>query len=126
MSKEKLDNEENEELENSEEWGDDEIEVYTLEDEDGNETEFTLIKRLEIDGHFYVAFEPFSEEGGFDEDDEDNFVILKVVNEDGEEIFVTIDDDDEFDKVADIFEEILMEEMAEYDEEDDNDEDDEE
>ena len=107
MSKEKL---ENEEFENVEEWDEEEIEVYTLEDEEGNESEFSLIKRMEIQGQSYVAFEPFEEDGA--EDNEDSFVILKVINENGEEVFVTIEDDDEFDKVADIFEEQLMEEMA--------------
>ena len=110
MSKEKLNNE-NEEIEISEEleeW-EEEVEVYTLEDEEGNESEFTLIKRMEIDGQSYVAFEPFEEEDM--EDEEDSFVILKVIKENGEEVFVTIEDDDEFDKIADIFENELMEEM---------------
>ena len=117
MSKEKLDNEldnESEEFENAEEMEEEEIEVYTLEDEDGNESEFTLIKRMEIEGCSYVAFEPFDMEDV--EDEEDSFVILKIVEEDGEEIFVTIEDDDEFDKVADIFEAELMQELP--DEED--------
>ena len=109
MSKENLNNE-NENMEELEGWDEEEVEVYTLEDEEGNESEFTLIKRLDIDGQAYVAFEPFAEEDA--EDDEDSFVILKVVNENGEEVFVTIEDDDEFDKVADIFEEQLMEELA--------------
>jgi uncharacterized protein YrzB (UPF0473 family) len=110
MSKEKLENEEleNDDLEN-EDWDEAEVEVYTLEDEEGNESEFTLIKRMEIDGQAYVAFEPFEEEDV--EDDEDSFVILKVINENGEEIFVTIENDDEFDKVADIFEDALMADM---------------
>ena len=114
MSNEKLENEEFENAEeldgDAEEWGGEEVEVYTLEDEEGSESEFTLIKRLEIDGCVYVAFEPFEAEDM--EDDEDSFVILKVTSEDGEDVFVTIEDDEEFDKVADIFEEQLIEEMA--------------
>ena len=113
MSKEKLNenlDNENGEIEEIEEWDGEEIEVYTLEDEEGNESEFTLIKRMEIDGQAYVAFEPFEEDDV--EDDEDSFVILKVLNENGEEIFVTIEDDDEFDKIADIFEAELMDEMT--------------
>lgn len=106
MSKEKL---ENEEVENEEEWDETEVEVYTLEDEDGNESEFALIKRMDIEGQSYVAFEPFNEDDDSAEDEEDSFVILKVVNEDGEEVFVTIEDDDEFDKIADIFEDELSE-----------------
>ena len=109
MSKENLNNE-NENLEEVESWDEEEVEVYTLEDEEGNESEFSLIKRMEIDGQAYVAFEPFEEEDI--EDDEDSFVILKVINENGEEVFVTIEDDDQFDKVADIFEEQLMEEIT--------------
>ena len=50
----------------------------SLTDEDGVETEFNL----NSDG---------------------SLVILKVVEEDGEEILATIDDDDEYDEIADIF-----------------------
>lgn len=39
------------------------------------------------------------------------YVILKVVTEDGEEILVTIDDDDEFDRIADIFDNELFGEI---------------
>jgi uncharacterized protein YrzB (UPF0473 family) len=113
VDKEKL---ENEEFENAEEWEEAEVEVYTLEDEDGNESEFTLIKRLDIDGQSYVAFEPFDEDDDSEEDEEDSFVILKIVHEDGEEVFVTIEGDEEFDRIADIFEDELMEEIAELEE----------
>ena len=122
MSKEKIDSSnENEELDEMEELDgleEAEIEVYTLEDEEGNESEFTLIKRIDIDGQSYVAFEPFKEDEDEDDADEDSFVILKITEENGEEIFITIEDDDEFDKVADIFEDELMREMSEYEGED--------
>ena len=132
MAKEKFDNED-QELELSEDFDEDEsedegdedgleeIEVYTLEDEDGNESEFTLIKRMTIEGSDYVAFEYFNENEDEENEigeDEDSFVILKVVDEGGEEIFITIEDDEEFDKVADIFEDALMEELAGEDEDD--------
>jgi uncharacterized protein YrzB (UPF0473 family) len=112
--------EEDDELENSEEWDEAEVEVYTLEDEEGSESEFTLIKRMDINGQSYVAFEPFSEDDDSTDNEEDSFVILKVVNEDGEEVFITIEDDEEFDKVADIFEDELMSEMEEYENDDDD------
>ena len=127
MREENLDNEDM----NGDENENEDI-IYTLIDEDGKESEFVLIRRIDIDGQSYVAFEPLkkdgddsdnSDGGGEDEDeDEDSFVILKVSEEDGEEIFVTIDDDDEFDRVADIFEDELMQDM-DYgggDEEDEN------
>ena len=47
-----------------------------------------------------------------DEDGVENeFVVLKiVVGEDGEENLITIDDDDEFDKVSQMFEDCFMDE----------------
>ena len=45
------------------------------------------------------------------EDDSGEYVILKMVkDEDGEDILETIDDDDEFDRVADIFDDMLFSE----------------
>lgn len=83
----------------------DEVEVYTLTDENGDVSEFYLIGTLEYDKNKYVALIPTSE-------DTDEYVILKSVITDGEEMFFTIDDDDEFDAVADKFEEEFM---SEYD-----------
>ena len=99
--------------ETEEEWDEEEGEIYTLEDEDGIENDFTFIKRIEINGHSYVAFAPFDEDeidyvNGDDDDDEESFVILKIIEENGEKIFISIDDDDEFDNVVDIFEEQLL------------------
>lgn len=102
-----------------------EVEVYTLTDEDGKEGEFELIGSLDIDGQSYVALIPLEDENSEEKDDEDyGFVILKVVEEDGEEVFVSIDDDEEFEKVADAFEDELVADV-DYDEEDDSEEDDE-
>lgn len=74
-------------------------ELFTLTDEEGNESQFALLGELEIDGNLYIALIPA------DNADADEYVVLKVtVDENGEEILVTIDDDDEFEKVADAFE----------------------
>ena len=79
-----------------------EAEIFTLTDEDGKESEFELIGTTELDGNTYMAMAPV-EEGS------DEYVILKVVkDENGEEMLETIDDDDEFDKVADIFDDMLL------------------
>lgn len=74
---------------------------YTLTDEEGNESKFELIGKIELDGNEYVALLPL-------DDDSEEFVILKCVEENGELSFDTIVDDDEFDKVADEFEDIFM------------------
>jgi len=97
-----------------------EVEIYTLTDEDGNESEFELIGRMDADGQTYVALIPV--EDGEGESDEYEFVVLKVVVEDGEETFVTIDDDEEFERIADAFEDELMLEV-DYDGDEDSDDD---
>lgn len=78
-------------------------EIYTLTDEDGNENQFELIGGREIDGSTYLALVPI------DDNEEEEYVILKVeLDDDGEESLVTINDDDEFDRVADIFDDELF------------------
>ena len=88
-------------------------EFYTLTDEEGNEIEFELIGSAEIKGVEYFAMIPADAaekaqaEGGFCE-----YVILKKEkDENGEDSFVTIDDDDEFDDAADVFDDMFSEEI---------------
>lgn len=79
--------------------------IFTLTDEDGVEKQFKLLGSCEIDGNEYLALVP-------DEEDAEEYVILKlIVDEDGEEVLVTIDDDDEFDRVADLFDDELFGEI---------------
>jgi uncharacterized protein YrzB (UPF0473 family) len=79
--------------------------IFTLTDEEGNEAEFELCGELVIDDNKYLALIPL---GG----DEDEYVVLKVeIDENGDELLVTIDDDDEFDRVADAFEDTFMGEI---------------
>ena len=82
-----------------------EQEVFTLTDEEGNESDFEFIGRIELDDNTYVALLPV--EGA-----EDEYVILKVEkDENGEEFLSTIEDDEEFDKAADAFEDEFMSEI---------------
>ncbi len=84
--------------------------VYTLTDsETGEEKNFTLLAEAEIDGKTYFALEPADEEN-------DEYVILRVV-EDGEDLILeSVDDDDEFEKTEDYFNDLFFSEMN-YDEE---------
>ncbi len=82
-----------------------ESEFYTLTDEDGNEIEFELVGSAEIDGVEYFAMVPTDFEAA--DDGMVEYVVLKKETVDGEEMFVTIDDDDEFDKVADYFDDMF-------------------
>ena len=80
--------------------------IYTLTDENGNEIRFELVGACEFKGTQYYAMIPVEDA---DKDDEFcEYVILKAVIENGEEILVTIDDDDEFDRVADFFNDELF------------------
>ena len=83
-------------------------ELYTLTDEDGNELQFELIGKAELKGVQYFAFVPADgdSDGEFCE-----YTILKAVVENGEEILVSIDDDDEFDDAADYFDDLFSEEI---------------
>ena len=83
-------------------------EYYTLTDEEGNEIEFELIGQCEYEGVTYYAMIPAGaeEEGEFCE-----YTILKSVMEDGEEMLVSIDDDEEFDNVADYFDDLFSQEI---------------
>ena len=100
----------------SEEFGPDFI---TVTDEDGNEFELELVDTLEHNGITYHALFPAvaeDEETGepvdVDADDEEyGLVIMKTVEENGEELFGSIDDDDELDKVYNYYmEEIFADE----------------
>ncbi len=83
-----------------------ESEFYTLTDEDGNEIEFELAASAEIDGVEYFAMIPTDSDVA--EDGMIEYVVLKKEKDaDGEDMFVTIDDDDEFDKVADYFDDLF-------------------
>ena len=79
--------------------------IFTLTDEEtGEEKDFALIARAELDGQLYFALVPADEES-------DEYVILKVF-EDGDDIILeSIDDDDEFEKAEDYFNDLLFNEI---------------
>jgi len=81
----------------------------TLTDEDGNDFELEYVDALEMDGQTYMAFFPAVEEGADEESEDYGLVILKSVMENGEEILVTVDDEQELETVYDRFMEQLME-----------------
>ena len=85
----------------------------TLTDDEGNDIELEYVDALEHNGTTYMAFFPVVEEDGENEENEEEYglVILKSQVENGEEFLVTIDDEEEIDKVYDLFmEQILSDE----------------
>lgn len=78
--------------------------LYTLEDENGVEQTFEMLDALETDdGQRYFALVPYAENPEDALSDSDELVILKAEMEGDEEILVSIDDDDEFDRIGQIF-----------------------
>ena len=83
--------------------------IVALVDEDGNEVEFEHLMTLEHEGTAYICLVPVEP---MDDVAEDELVIMRIESdEDGNDIYVTIDDDSELDAV---FEKYL--EIAEADE----------
>ena len=88
-------------------------EYCILTDEDGNEIRFEEVGAAEINGIMYYAMAPVDDQP--EEEDVYEYVILKVEkDENGEDMLVTIDDDEEFDDIADYFDDMLSDE-ADYD-----------
>lgn len=82
----------------SEEFGNDFI---TITDDEGNEFELELLDTIDYNGQTFSAFLP----ADMDEDDPDYGLILLRITEDenGEEIFESIDDEDELEEVHQMF-----------------------
>ena len=88
-------------------------EYYILTDDDGNEIRFEEVGAAEINGVMYYAMVPVDDQP--EEEDVYEYVILRAEkDENGEDMLVTVDDDDEFDDIADYFDDMLSNE-ADYD-----------
>ena len=94
----------------SEEFGPDFI---TVTDEDGNDFELEHLDTLEYNNEVYMAFFPAVEEDADEDSDEYGMVILKSIEENGEELLSTLDSDEELNEVYDLFMERLFEDEEE-------------
>lgn len=76
--------------------------IISVTDDDGNEIEFELLERYETDEDVYVAITEYRN------DDEDivegdfEVIILKVVEEDGNEFLEEIQNEMEYEQISDI------------------------
>ena len=86
--------------------------LITLTDEEGQEHEFEIVDTMDLDNERYMALVPVFADPQDSLEDSADLVILKVIPDDesGEEILQTIEDDDEFNRVADLF----MERLEDY------------
>ncbi len=83
------------------------MDVLVLVDEEEQEHEFELIGELEVDGSNYKVLIPLDEEIEADEDEEEVVILKAVLDENGEELLSDIEDDEEWEKVADAWDEAL-------------------
>lgn len=86
--------------------------IVVLIGEDGEEVEFEHLDTIEMNGNEYVVLLPLEEQ----DEEVDEVVILRIEhNEDGEDSFITVDDEEELNEVFEEFKE-RMEEEYDFDE----------
>ena len=95
----------------NEEFGSD---IITVTDDEGNEFELELLDDIEFEGKEYSVLVPANIEEMDVNDPDYGLIILARVIENGEEVFVSVDDDAELDRVYDYYMELAdAEEEAE-------------
>ncbi len=91
----------------NEEFGPD---IVSVTDEDGVEHIFEELDRIETDdGKKYVALIPIYDDEEEILDSDGDVLILKVLEENGENYLVQIEDEKEFNEIGNIFEDRLIE-----------------
>ncbi len=75
--------------------------IIELEDEDGNVARFEFVDRAELDGTVYYALIPEVSDDNPEVSAE--FVVLKEAEINGEMMLATVDDDDEYQRVGEMF-----------------------
>lgn len=90
----------------SDEYGNNLVSVL---DEEGNQHQFEILDAIETDDGRYVALLPIYTEAEAAIEDDGELVILEVVNDNGDDLLVPIDDDEVFEDIANAFQERLEE-----------------
>ena len=89
--------------------------LITLADDDGKEYNFEVLDAIETDTARYLALLPVYDDPQKVLEDSGELVIVKVGEENGEEFYYEIENDDEYEMIADAFVERL-EDFFEIDE----------
>lgn len=93
--------------------------LYTLVDENGEEQTFELLDAMEYEGERYYALTPYYPNAEDLLNDDGELTILKSEFVDDEEMMVSIENDEEFEKIAGIFLERIEAIFEEPEDEDD-------
>ncbi|MDD6528259.1 MAG: DUF1292 domain-containing protein [Oscillospiraceae bacterium] len=93
--------------------------LVTVVDDDGKEHVFEELDRIETDdGNKYVALLPVYDDDISILDDDGDVLILKVIEENGENYLIQIEDENEFNEIGNIIEDRLIEKFEKEDEAD--------
>jgi uncharacterized protein YrzB (UPF0473 family) len=80
--------------------------VITLTDEEGGEHEFEVLEVLEVEGKTYTVLQPVG-------DEEEEAIILRLdKDDDGNDVLSYIEDDQEWDMVAEVYDTLFFEEQG--------------
>ncbi len=91
-----------------EEIFDEEYPILVLVDDEGVEHQFELLAELEIEQDVYRVLVPLEDEEETEDEEEIEVIILKVVHdEEGNEFLSDIEDDEEWERVADAWQELV-------------------
>lgn len=95
----------------------DEANLYTLVDEEGVEQTFEMLDTMEVDGKQYFAMLPVYDDPQKQLEADGKLIVLTSEVVDGEEYLASIDDDEEYERVGNLFIERLNEIFEDEDEE---------
>lgn len=96
-----------------------EINWIVLVDEEGHEHRFNLLDIVEVENAKYAVMVPEIQNTETEEEEEEAVIFRIETDENGEEVLVDIEDDDEFIKVREVLDEMYEEEDDELPEDDD-------
>ncbi len=75
----------------------------TLTDEEGQEINFYILEETELGGETYILVTDATE----DEEEAEALILREIVNDDGEAVYETVDDDNTLQALSDLFESLL-------------------
>jgi uncharacterized protein YrzB (UPF0473 family) len=83
--------------------------IVELKNQDGEIEKYIHIETIDYNDNKYVMLEPFFEEEN--EPEENEYMILRIDDKDGSNALVMIENKDEFEKVIEVFKEVLENEF---------------
>ncbi len=92
--------------------GFDEAPVIFTTDEEGVEHRFQMIDMIEVEGQMYGLLLYLGEQDDADVEEgyDEEVVVMRIIEEDGEQVFEAIEDEDEFERVLAYVEQMELDE----------------